>query len=126
MKHGHSASDSWWHRSDDKNDGEQGANLASYGVDTNWYPDTGATDHITSELNKLLIANKYYGQDQVRTAEAQVCTLVISVIQYCAPLMFLLISKIFCMFLVHQRIFYLFISLPLIIMSLLSSILSSF
>nr|XP_051230263.1 uncharacterized protein LOC127348216 [Lolium perenne] len=29
----------------------------------------GATDHITSELNKLHIANKYNGQDRVRTAE---------------------------------------------------------
>jgi hypothetical protein len=38
-------------------------------VDTNWYTDTGATDHITGELNKLLIANKYHGQDSVRTAE---------------------------------------------------------
>jgi hypothetical protein len=70
--HGHSASDCWWHRSDDKYDvnyNEKGANLASYGVDTNCYTDTGAIDHVTSELNKLLIANKYYGQDQVRTAE---------------------------------------------------------
>lgn len=25
----------------------------SYGEDTNWYMDTGATDHITSELEKL-------------------------------------------------------------------------
>ncbi|KAK1645786.1 hypothetical protein QYE76_063591 [Lolium multiflorum] len=31
-----------------------------------------ATDHITSELNKLLIANKYHGQDRVRTAEGTV------------------------------------------------------
>jgi hypothetical protein len=29
----------------------------------------GATDHITGELNKLLIANKYHGQDKVRTAK---------------------------------------------------------
>jgi hypothetical protein len=26
---------------------------ASYGVDTNWYTDIGATDHVTSELDKL-------------------------------------------------------------------------
>ncbi|KAK1679020.1 hypothetical protein QYE76_039868 [Lolium multiflorum] len=71
-KHGHPANACWWRYSDDKkdrDDGDKGANLASYGVDTNWYTDTGATDHITSELNKLLIANKYHGQDQVRTAE---------------------------------------------------------
>ncbi|KAK1697942.1 hypothetical protein QYE76_014639 [Lolium multiflorum] len=71
-KHGHPASKCWWRYSDDKknrDDGDKGANLASYGVDTNWYTDTGATDHITGELNMLLIANKYHGQDSVRTAE---------------------------------------------------------
>lgn len=31
------------------------AATTSYGVDTNWYVDTGATDHITSELEKLTI-----------------------------------------------------------------------
>jgi hypothetical protein len=67
--HGHSASDCWWRNTDDKNESEKAANLASYGVDINWYPNTSTTDHITSELNKILIANKYYGQDQVRTAE---------------------------------------------------------
>ncbi|KAK1685202.1 hypothetical protein QYE76_046050 [Lolium multiflorum] len=71
-KHGHPANACWWRYSDDKkdrDDGEKGENLASYGVDTNWYTDTGATDHITSELNKLLIANKYHGQDRVGIAE---------------------------------------------------------
>lgn len=29
------------------------AAVNSYGVHTNWYIDTGATDHITSELDKL-------------------------------------------------------------------------
>ncbi|XP_071685498.1 uncharacterized protein [Lolium perenne] len=71
-KHGHPANECWWRYSDDKKDrdnGGKGAHLVSYGVDTNWYTDTGATDHITSELDKLLIANKYNGQDRVRTAE---------------------------------------------------------
>jgi hypothetical protein len=71
-KHGHPANECWWRYSDDKkkrDDAEKGAHLASYGVDTNWYADSGATDHITSELNKLLIVNKYHGQDNVRTAE---------------------------------------------------------
>jgi hypothetical protein len=40
----------------------------SYGVDTNWYMDTGATNHITSELDKLTIRDKYHGGDQVHTA----------------------------------------------------------
>jgi hypothetical protein len=71
-KQGLPANACWWRYLDDKkdrDDGEKGANLVSYDVDTNWYTDTCATDHITSELNKLLIANKYRGQDRVRTVE---------------------------------------------------------
>jgi histone deacetylase 1/2 len=40
----------------------------SYGVDTNWYSDIGATDHITGELEKLAVREKYHGGDQVHTA----------------------------------------------------------
>uniref|UniRef100_A0A453KL04 Uncharacterized protein n=1 Tax=Aegilops tauschii subsp. strangulata TaxID=200361 RepID=A0A453KL04_AEGTS len=40
----------------------------SYGVDTNWYMDTGATNHITGELEKLTLHEKYCGHDQVYTA----------------------------------------------------------
>ena len=45
-------------------------NLAvnSYGIDTNWYTDTSATDHITSELDKMTIREKYKGHDQIHTA----------------------------------------------------------
>jgi hypothetical protein len=50
-----------------KNDKEKGA-LVTYGVDTNWYTDTGATHHLTGELSKLSIADKYKGRDQVHTA----------------------------------------------------------
>jgi hypothetical protein len=31
-----------------------------YGVDTNWYVDSGATDHITRELEKLSIRDKVH------------------------------------------------------------------
>ena len=41
--------------------------MASYGIDTNWYTDTGATDHITKELEKLTARNKYHDTDQVHT-----------------------------------------------------------
>jgi histone deacetylase 1/2 len=37
-------------------------------VDTNWYMDTGASDHITGELEKLTTRDKYHGGDQVHTA----------------------------------------------------------
>uniref|UniRef100_A0A453J993 Uncharacterized protein n=1 Tax=Aegilops tauschii subsp. strangulata TaxID=200361 RepID=A0A453J993_AEGTS len=40
----------------------------SYGVDTNWYMDTGATNHITGELEKITMHEKYHGHDQVYTA----------------------------------------------------------
>lgn len=37
----------------------------SYGVDTNWHMDSGATDHITGELERLTVRDKYSGGDQV-------------------------------------------------------------
>ena len=40
----------------------------SYGVDTNWYADTGGTNHITGELDKMTIRDKYRGHDQVHIA----------------------------------------------------------
>jgi hypothetical protein len=44
------------------------AATSSYGVDTNWYMDSGVTDHITGELEKLTICDKYHGGDQVHAA----------------------------------------------------------
>jgi histone deacetylase 1/2 len=40
----------------------------NYGVDSNWYMDTGATDHITGELDKLTIRDKYTGNENVHAA----------------------------------------------------------
>jgi hypothetical protein len=37
-------------------------------VDTNWYTNTGATDHITSELDKLPMKEKYGGQEKIQSA----------------------------------------------------------
>jgi hypothetical protein len=34
----------------------------------NWYADSGATDHITIELDKLAIQDKYNGVEKVHTA----------------------------------------------------------
>ena len=39
-----------------------------YGVDSNWYTDSGSTDHVTGDLEKLSVRDKYKGQDQVHTA----------------------------------------------------------
>jgi hypothetical protein len=48
---------------------DKSANVAhSYGVDSNWYVDSGATDHVTRELDKLAIKDSYHGGDQIYTA----------------------------------------------------------
>jgi hypothetical protein len=47
---------------------ERCANAAnSYGVDSNSYADSGATDHVTGELDKLAIQDAYNGNDQIYT-----------------------------------------------------------
>jgi hypothetical protein len=50
---------------------EKSANTAgSYGVDSNWYANSGTTDHITGKLDKLAVMDTYNGNDQVYTASA--------------------------------------------------------
>jgi hypothetical protein len=69
-KKGHTVMDCW-HRFDENfvpDDRFAGTISNSYGVDTNWYFDTGATDHVTGELEKLTVRDKYKGGDQVHTA----------------------------------------------------------
>jgi hypothetical protein len=71
--HEHPAKACWWRYQDDNEDDggrdQKGAHSASYGIDTNWYSDTGATDHISGELSKLTTHDKYKGQDRVHTAD---------------------------------------------------------
>jgi hypothetical protein len=40
----------------------------SHGVDSSWYADSGATDHVTGEHEKLVIRDKYNDTDQIYTA----------------------------------------------------------
>jgi hypothetical protein len=48
---------------------DRSANVAtSYGVDSNWYADSGATYHVTRELSKLAVNEAYHGGDQIYTA----------------------------------------------------------
>jgi hypothetical protein len=50
---------------------EKAANNAEgpgYNIDTAWYSDTGTTDHVTSELDKLAVREKYTGQEQIHAA----------------------------------------------------------
>jgi histone deacetylase 1/2 len=39
----------------------------AYGMDPNWYTDSRATDHITRELEKLHLRDRYHGNDQIHT-----------------------------------------------------------
>jgi hypothetical protein len=41
------------------------ATTTSYGVDSNWYTDTRVIDHVTCELEKLTVHDKYKGNEQV-------------------------------------------------------------
>jgi hypothetical protein len=70
LKTGHTA-DRCWHRFEEDCVPEEkhaGATMNSHTVDNNWYTDTGATNHITGELEKLAVREKYNGADQVHTA----------------------------------------------------------
>jgi hypothetical protein len=42
-----------------------------YNIDTAWYSYTGATDHIASELDKLMMLEKYTGQEQIHRANGR-------------------------------------------------------
>jgi hypothetical protein len=42
--------------------------VASYGVCTNWYADSGVTDHVTEDLDKLDAKDTYHGGDHIYTA----------------------------------------------------------
>ena len=71
-KLGHEVLDCW-HRYDEDYVPEERHVLAALREqggegETVWYTDSGATDHITSELEKLAFREKYYGKDPVNTA----------------------------------------------------------
>jgi hypothetical protein len=51
-REGHAAKDCWYRF---QNNGDDSDDAHAYGIDTNWYSDTGATHHITSELNNLTV-----------------------------------------------------------------------
>ena len=46
---------------------KSGGPPTAYGVDTNWYVDSGASDHVTADLEKMSVRDKYGGHDQVHT-----------------------------------------------------------
>ena len=71
-KSGHDVKDCW-HRYDEDFVPEERHVAAAIreqeeAGDTIWYADSGATDHVTSELEKLANRERYYGNDQINTA----------------------------------------------------------
>jgi hypothetical protein len=69
-KEGHTAIQCWYHFDESYGPERKTATAVThaYGIDTNRYTNTGATDHITGKLEKLDMRNKYNGVDQVHTA----------------------------------------------------------
>jgi hypothetical protein len=53
---------------DDAPDQRTTALASSSSVDNNWYTNSGATDHITGDLDKLTIHDHYSGNDQIHAA----------------------------------------------------------
>jgi hypothetical protein len=45
-----------------------GSATASYDNDPDWYTDSSATDHITGELDKITMHDRYNGNDQIHVA----------------------------------------------------------
>ena len=65
-KLGHTAKDCWYRYEEDDDSSQDDDKVAaaadgSYGIDTNWYVDSGATNHITNELEKVTMKEKYRG-----------------------------------------------------------------
>jgi histone deacetylase 1/2 len=64
--------DRCWHRYDESYVPEPRHVAAAathfYSVDINWYTDSGASDHMTGDLEKLSFRDKYHGGEQIHTA----------------------------------------------------------
>jgi hypothetical protein len=69
-KLGHTALRCWKRFDKNYNVPDKVANAAStsYNLDPVWYADSAATDHITSDLDKLTMRENYGGNDQVHAA----------------------------------------------------------
>jgi hypothetical protein len=62
----------WRHGEDSDDDGDcndKEVHADAYGIDTNYYSDMGATDHITGALTKLTVHDKYQGRGCVHTTD---------------------------------------------------------
>jgi hypothetical protein len=70
LKLGHTVNICWYRFDEDYIPEQNAAAMAatSSGTDPNWYLDSEATDHITGELEKLTMHERYNGHDQIRAA----------------------------------------------------------
>jgi hypothetical protein len=83
---------------------------SSFGPDNNWYIDSGTTDHIIGELDKLTIHDAYTSSDQIHVVNEvgmEISYIVTSIIPI--PSHNLLLNNVH-----HVKILYLFTSLLLI------------
>jgi hypothetical protein len=127
-KPNHTALECWYRFEEDfqPNNNKNAGYSAAYGVDTNRYANSGASDHITSELEKLTVREKYGGCDQVHIANGtgmQISNIGHTTLHSPIRKLHLKMSYM-CQVLV--KILPLFIVLPLIIMFSLNFILNFF
>jgi hypothetical protein len=93
---------------------------ASYNLDSVWYADSAATDHITRDLDKLTMKENYGDQDQVHTTNDVGMTIKhIGHYIVSTPYRHILLKNVLHVHKTHV-ILPLFIGLPLIMMSFLS------
>jgi hypothetical protein len=98
------------------------AAASSSGFNNSWYTDSSATDHITGDLDKLTMHDRYASVDQVHAANG--LDMAISRIGKSAiptPLTILFLTM-FCMSLPLKKILFWFIVLPWTMIPLLSFI----
>jgi hypothetical protein len=76
-KLGHTALRCWKRFDKNYNGPDKVANAVStsYNLDPTWYADSAATDHITSDLDKLTMRENYGGNDQVHAANGSGMTI---------------------------------------------------
>jgi histone deacetylase 1/2 len=58
--------DATFHGEEEQPSANVAGTSSGYQVDPNWYSDTGATDHITSDLDRLSFRERYNGTDNVQ------------------------------------------------------------
>jgi hypothetical protein len=70
---------------------------SSYTLDANWYLDTGATYHMTGELEKLVVQERYKGKDQIHGVDGS--GMVINHVGYSLIMFFMFQKRIKTLFL---------------------------